>query len=545
LNYKVLYRKYRPTDFENIVDQGYTIEILKNSISSNKISHAYIFAGPRGTGKTTTAKVFAKSINCENFTEKGPCGSCSNCENFGNSPDIIEIDAASNNGVDEIRELINSVKLAPTNSRYKVYIIDEVHMLSQSAFNALLLTLEEPPKHVVFILATTNIESVPVTILSRCQRFDFKKISDKEIINRLRYVCSNEKINIADEALEEVAYLSDGGMRDALSILDQLSSMSENITIDDVINHFGSISIKKITEIIDALEKSDNTKIIKIIDEFRKSSVEYKNLIKKLLDVLYKRAIAAKEDHDYRGLDYKDLKCLSFDLVDCLNKINVFIDPFMMIEMTILNYTKTSNNATKEIVLEEKNVVEPKQEKSEVVTVESTINSPEDSVINEKDAVEINVTENISDNLKSVRVNNCFVNAKKEYLQEIKNNWTNYHENLKDDKRLLALVIDAVPVVASDNYVILTTSLYDTAELINSNSKDLESVFNKLYDKNYKFVALSENEWLDEKKLYINNIKSGYIYEFIEEVEEIKQNENNNLEQLAKDIFNQDKIEIN
>ena len=175
MDYKVLYRKYRPDNFSSIVGQDYMVSILKNAIKTEKISHAYIFSGPRGTGKTSTAKVFAKAINCLNPTNEGPCNECDSCLHFKENADIIEIDAASNNGVDEIREIINNIKLAPAYSKYKVYIIDEVHMLSTSAFNALLLTLEEPPKHVVFILATTNIEAVPITILSRCQRFDFHK----------------------------------------------------------------------------------------------------------------------------------------------------------------------------------------------------------------------------------------------------------------------------------------------------------------------------------------------------------------------------------
>ena len=177
MNYKVLYRKYRPDRFSNIVGQDYSIQMLKNAIIHQKISHAYLFTGPRGTGKTSTAKVFAKTINCLNPIDGEACGKCANCLSFATSPDIIEIDAASNNGVDDIRELINNVKIAPSTGKYKIYIIDEVHMMTTSAFNALLLTLEEPPKHAVFIMATTNVESVPITILSRCQRFNFQKIS--------------------------------------------------------------------------------------------------------------------------------------------------------------------------------------------------------------------------------------------------------------------------------------------------------------------------------------------------------------------------------
>ena len=177
MNYKVLYRKYRPDKFENIIGQDYSIQMLKNSIIHNKISHAYLFTGPRGTGKTSTAKVFAKTINCLNPVNGEACGKCAACLAFSTSPDIIEIDAASNNGVDDIRELINNVKIAPSEGKYKIYIIDEVHMMTTSAFNALLLTLEEPPAHAVFIMATTNVENVPITILSRCQRFNFQKIS--------------------------------------------------------------------------------------------------------------------------------------------------------------------------------------------------------------------------------------------------------------------------------------------------------------------------------------------------------------------------------
>ena len=194
MDYKVLYRKYRPSDFSNVVGQDYTVKMLKNAIMNDKISHAYLFTGPRGTGKTSTAKIFAKTINCENLVNGEACGKCNSCLNFNSSADIIEIDAASNNGVDDIRELINNVKIAPSEGRYKIYIIDEVHMMTQNAFNALLLTLEEPPAHAIFIMATKNVESVPITILSRCQRFNFKKIALEDIKNRLAFVCQNEGI---------------------------------------------------------------------------------------------------------------------------------------------------------------------------------------------------------------------------------------------------------------------------------------------------------------------------------------------------------------
>ena len=234
MNYKVLYRKYRPNNFDNIVGQDYIITTLKNSIIHNNVSHAYIFSGPRGTGKTSTAKVFSKAINCLQKDNGSPCDNCEFCRSFQENPDIIEIDAASNNGVDEIRNLIDNIKLTPSNGKYKIYIIDEVHMLTTSAFNALLLTLEEPPSHAIFILATTNIENVPITILSRCQRFDFQKITVENIVNKLTEICHKENIDAEETALIEIASISEGGLRDALSILDQMSKNIQLITFDFV-----------------------------------------------------------------------------------------------------------------------------------------------------------------------------------------------------------------------------------------------------------------------------------------------------------------------
>ncbi|MEE1053807.1 MAG: DNA polymerase III subunit gamma/tau, partial [Acutalibacteraceae bacterium] len=236
--YQALYRKYRPTKFSDVVGQDHITKTLKNELDSGKIVHAYLFTGTRGTGKTTCAKILAKAINCLNSKGGDPCGECEICRMIANDEitDIVEMDAASNNGVDDIRELREQVNFAPATAKYRVYIIDEVHMLSGAAFNALLKTLEEPPEHVVFILATTEVHKLPATILSRCQRFDFRRIDSAEIVGRLKYVAENEGLNLTDDAATLIASAADGGMRDALSILDLCASTGSDITEDTVSN---------------------------------------------------------------------------------------------------------------------------------------------------------------------------------------------------------------------------------------------------------------------------------------------------------------------
>jgi len=230
-----LYRKYRPSNFDEMVDQSYIVKTIKNSILNNKLSHAYLFYGPRGTGKTSMAKLVAKIVNCDNLIDFKPCDKCASCISINDksSADVIEMDAASNNGVDEIREIRSRVNLLPNISKYKVYIIDEVHMLSIGAFNALLKTLEEPPSHVIFILATTEINKVPETILSRCQSFEFRRISIDGIVNRLKFISDAEALHVEDGVLELIGSYSNGGLRDSINMLDKLSSFSDNVTLDD------------------------------------------------------------------------------------------------------------------------------------------------------------------------------------------------------------------------------------------------------------------------------------------------------------------------
>lgn len=286
--YQALYRKYRPSNFDEVVGQQPIIQTLKNAIVQNRIAHAYLFCGPRGTGKTSIAKIFAKMLNCEDETNK-PCGKCINCKMVqnGSHPDIIEIDAASNNGVDEVRNLIDKVKYAPMQGKYKVYIIDEVHMMTTGAFNALLKTIEEPPAHVVFILATTEPNKVIPTIISRCQRFDFNKVSQKDIEKRLSIVCKEEKIEIDPEAISLIAQLADGGMRDSLSILDQcIAYCSSNITVDNVREIYGVLTTSDIGKLFEHLYAHEVDALIQQIQECSDKGMDLKRLTSDFITLL-------------------------------------------------------------------------------------------------------------------------------------------------------------------------------------------------------------------------------------------------------------------
>lgn len=285
--HKALYRVYRPKTFEDVVGQEHIVKTLKNQIRNSNIGHAYLFSGTRGTGKTSTAKIFARAVNCLNSNDEEPCNECEICVDTlnDNIMDIVEIDAASNNSVDDIRELRESVKYTPSKAKYKVYIIDEVHMLSQGAFNALLKTLEEPPSYVIFILATTEPHKIPATILSRCQRFDFKRVSSKDIANRMAYICEKENIQAEEKALSLIARNSQGALRDALSILDQCMSFgNEIIEYNDVIELLGTVNIDELFELSQAIIDENTKKTLQILNEFIIWGKDIRNLINDLID---------------------------------------------------------------------------------------------------------------------------------------------------------------------------------------------------------------------------------------------------------------------
>ena len=267
MSYQALYRKFRPQEFDDVKGQDHIVTTLKNQIKADRIGHAYLFCGTRGTGKTTIAKIFAKAVNCEHPVDGSPCGECPTCRAIaaGNSMNVIEIDAASNNGVDNIRQIREEVEYRPTEGKYKVYIIDEVHMLSIGAFNALLKTLEEPPAHVVFILATTEVHKMPATILSRCQRFEFKRISPDDSAQRLCYIAREEGADLDDEAALLIARLADGALRDALSILDQCIGVSNHVTTEVVCSTVGIVGREHLYQLVDAAASQNSAKALEIM----------------------------------------------------------------------------------------------------------------------------------------------------------------------------------------------------------------------------------------------------------------------------------------
>ena len=291
MNYIPLYRKYRPQSIEQIVGQEHIKKALANAITMNRISHAYLFTGPRGTGKTSTARIFAKSLNCEKGPTVSPCNECENCRNITNAIpiDVIEIDAASNRSVNDADEIIQKVALAPVQSRYKIYIIDEVHMLTNQAFNALLKTLEEPPKNVIFILATTEVHKVLDTIKSRCQRFDFKRITTEDITKHLRYISDSEGINITDDALAYIAQNSAGGMRDSIALLDQLSVLNSEdkaISVDDINTLLGRLSFDSLTLLFENIALSHQSEALNVLNDIYNQGNEPVQILSNLLEYL-------------------------------------------------------------------------------------------------------------------------------------------------------------------------------------------------------------------------------------------------------------------
>lgn len=523
--YQALYRKYRPKTFEEVAGQEVVVKTLKNSVINNKINHAYLFAGPRGCGKTTIAKIFAKLVNCENNSSGIPCGKCVCCtQSNEQNMDVIEMDAASNNGVDEIREINNKVKLAPTLGKYKIYIIDEVHMLTIGAFNALLKTLEEPPAHVIFILATTDPHKVPITILSRCQRFDLKKISDEQIHNRLKYICDNENIKIEEDAIFEIARLGDGSLRDAISILDQVVAYTnETITLNDIHEVNGTISQENVFELINYAINNNLTGVINKINEYSNRGKSIVKITEEIIlflrnSILFKTTSDFVEDKKdiYREITEKVSTKKMLEYISIMNEslldMKKFSNPKMILELAFIKLLDEKEFNDKKNEIEEK-VIEKKETAIETNLDEnSKINyqNIEENNLNKNDkTVEKKISKVETDNklneqilqelndFVEIRVNNTLSKFSKKETLEFKNTLKKIMDYVMDEKYNIyaTMILDGELKAVSDEYAIFTYATSHLSNLFNENIINIENLINEIFNKHYKVVAVDLEKW--------------------------------------------------
>ncbi|MBR3161399.1 MAG: DNA polymerase III subunit gamma/tau [Bacilli bacterium] len=519
MGYLALYRKYRPNNFDDLVGQNSVSAIIKNEILFNKLSHAYLFSGPRGTGKTSTAKIIAKMINCENLSKDGnPCGKCSNCINFNSNSDIVEIDAASNNGVDEIRNLRDKVNLVPSNGKYKVYIIDEVHMLTVQAFNALLKTLEEPPNHVIFILATTEFYKIPSTVVSRCQKFQFFKFSNDEIVQRLSFISNSEKIDVDKTVLFEIARLSDGGLRDAINLLDQLSAFSDDVNIVNLYKLAGVVSYVDIANLLKYIYNRDIIRIVNFINDIDN---EGKSLDRFLNDVLFflKDFLLLKNDLNY-PIDIVEKKDIMIDLLE-LYDINQIYDIIITLN-DLENKMRGSSFSTILMITYFVKLANDLKNDSDVNFVDSVkISNPITAVSdNDKDLSGVlDVKNNFDMNLKKIRINNSFATASRKLKDEFCDVWVNIKSLIDGYKygSVVGFIDDLDVLVVGENNVIFMVKYDSLMDRIYSFIFEFESLLKEVYNKEYSVVIITSDEWTYEKNNYVLNMKNGYKYSFIEE----------------------------
>lgn len=562
--YKALYRSYRPGKFLEVVGQKPIIKTLQNAIKENKTSHAYVFSGPRGIGKTTIARIFAKAVNCEQSDNGEPCNICKNCLAVINdsTTDIIELDAASNNGVDDMRDILEKVNFLPSFLKKKVYIIDEAHMLTQSSFNALLKTLEEPPSYVVFIFATTEPNKLPATILSRCQRFNFKPLTQKEIKDNLRYICTEENILITDEALDCISEAAEGGMRDALSILDQVSVYSEGeIQVEDVENVIGKVSTYKSIEIIEALKNKDASSALALLNDLIDNGKEISRITSNLTQfcrdmLLYKTT--ANRDFYKHAFEIKEFQELADEiserelfyyidvLVNVQNKIRFSNTPKIFLEIGIM---KIVSNVSTDLDFDERITKLEKKQPSGMYPQYNNISN--DPTIENRFALLENKIKKLYVEIEKMNIPGLkdTINSKFEILEDSASFVATFPKDLpvriENLEQSIKELDDRLEVYRSTNYNINNTEAIPSSE--SNVSEELIKVNERLDKLENKTPVCVENpnninesrieelfEYNEIMKNSLENLKNEFI-ELSKKVNDIQNNLNNvNREELSK-----------
>ncbi|NBK47292.1 DNA polymerase III subunit gamma/tau [Staphylococcus delphini] len=562
MDYQALYRMFRPQSFEDVVGQEHVTKTLKNAIAKGKQSHAYIFSGPRGTGKTSIAKIFAKAINCEVRDDGEPCNECASCKGItqGYNSDVIEIDAASNNGVDEIRNIRDKVKYAPSESKYKVYIIDEVHMLTTGAFNALLKTLEEPPAHAIFILATTEPHKIPPTIISRAQRFDFKAINANRIVDRLSYVAHQQQIEFDEAALTFIAKVSEGGMRDALSIMDQAIAFGdERLTLKDALDVTGSLDESDLNALFQDIVQGHVHEAFERYHQFVSEGKEVNRLIN---DMIYfvRDTIMAKTtqlETEYDAL-------MPFNLEVLYKMIDVINDTLVSIRFSV------NQNVHLEVLLVKLSEMVKEVGRTGEVVVNHAPTEQHDAMIRRMEALESELQTLKSQGFSTAtappkpqaptkrrgsgstysveQIAKVLDKANKEDIALIKERWADVIQYAKDrnQKSLVSLLQNSEPVAASEDKVLIKFDEEIHCEILKKDEEKKQSIENVVKDminKSVEVVGVPADKWMQVRSDYISNRKRENTQNNASEAEKPAEQQND-VVQTAKDLFGEEMVHL-